>query len=882
MKTLRTLFARFTGWFQQSRRERDMMDEFESHLELHIADNLRSGMNPEEARRQALLKFGGIETARESVREQARFLWLETAWQDFCYALRGLRRNAGFATTAILSLTLGIGASLAIFTVADNLLLRPLPYRDPSGLVMLWTINQRDNIDHNSVGAGDYFDWKTQNNCFEAIAAFKNYHVILNSGRRAEEVDVQSASSELLPMLGIQPIRGRLFTKTEDEASENGGDVALISYHLWQNWFGGDESVIGRQIQINSRPWTIIGVLPPGFYFESRTVDLWLPIGLKPAADLREKQGRWFWAVARLKPGISIHQAQTQMDTISRRLEDAYPKFDKGWTVDVESLRDSLVGKVKTSLLVLLGAVTLLLAVACANVANLLLTRYSTRRREMAVRGALGAARWRLVRQLLTESLVLGLVGGLGGLLFARWAVQALVALAPAELTHSIQVSFDLRIVIFAFALSLLTGIIFGLAPALVGTRMDVNSALHQETRSATRTGQRLRRWLVAGEVASSVMLLAGAGLLFRTVVRLQAVDPGLDPSSVLTFRATLPNTPYPKVHDRREFFQRATWHLAQLPGVSAASAISDLPFNGEASGTDVTIEGRPPVKPGEELLSIIRTVEPGYFRVMGIPLKRGRDFTDADNDESAPYRFIVSEAFVRKYLPNQEPLGTKISCDMDDNNPFGEIIGVVGDVKEGSLDKAPDPTVYYVHAHLAYGGMFFVMKTENDPLALAASAGKVIHNLDPEQPIAEVRPMQQIIRETFARQQFSATLLAGFSLASLLLAAVGIYGVLAYSVSQRTREIGVRIALGAEPGSIMGLIVSDGARVALVGAAIGLAGAMALSGLLKGLLFDISPRDPVTFIFAPLALITVALLAAYVPARRAAHLAPMEALRTE
>ncbi|HEY6249240.1 MAG TPA: ABC transporter permease, partial [Candidatus Angelobacter sp.] len=434
MKAIRAFFSRLTGWFRTREREQDMMEEFESHLQMHIDDNVRAGMSPQEARRQAVLKFGGMESAKESIRDRARFLWVESAWQDFRYALRGLQRNPGFATTAIVSLALGIGASLAIFTVADNLLLRPLPYPEASRLVMIYEANQREKADHNEVSPANYFDWRAQSICFSNIAAFADYHVIFSIGNRAEEVDVQSGSYELLPLLGVHPIRGRLFTRQEDEESTNGGKVAVISYRTWQNWFGGDDGVIGRQVQINARPWTIIGVLPPDFYFYSRSVDLWLPIGLKPAADLRKTQGRWVWAAARLKPGVSLRQAQTQMNTITARLEEAYPDFNKGWSVNIEPLRDSLVGKVKTSLLVLLGAVILLLATACANVANLLLARLTTRQRELAVRGAIGAARWRLIRQLLTESVVLGIIGGVAGALLARIAIFALLALAPAEL----------------------------------------------------------------------------------------------------------------------------------------------------------------------------------------------------------------------------------------------------------------------------------------------------------------------------------------------------------------------------------------------------------------------------------------------------------------
>ncbi|HZD95600.1 MAG TPA: ABC transporter permease [Candidatus Sulfotelmatobacter sp.] len=879
MKTMWTLWSRLTGLFRKNWREREMAEEFQSHLQMHIDDNIRAGMSPDQARREALVKFGGMETAKESMRETSRLIWIETIWQDLRYSLRGLRLNPGFAATAVLSLALGIGASVAIYTVGDNLLLRPLPYPGSSELAMVWENNLRNNNVHNVVSPGNYFDWKKQNSVFENIGGFVDFHVVLGDGKRSEEVDAQAVSSEVLPLLRVQPVRGRVFTYGEDAADAH---AAIISYRLWQNWFGGDESALGRQIQVNARPFTIIGVLPPDFYFHTRSIDVWLTLGLNFSSDLRKKQGRWLLSVARLKPGVSFTQAQAEMTGIGKRLEIAYPEFDKNWGINVEPLRDSLIGQVKPSLLALLGAVTLLLAVACANVANLLLARYTARRREMAVRGALGAARLRLLRQLLTESLVLGLVGGGLGIGLAGLAVSGLVALAPRELTRSVQVTFDLRILAIAVILSALTSVIFGLAPALIASRGNLSRALHEESHQGTGGGVRLRSWLVAGEVACSVILLAGAGLMFRTVIGLQAVDPGLNAGQVLTFRVTLPNARYKDPGKKVEFFAQAAGQLSRLPGVRSASGVSYLPFNGLAAGTNIDIAGRPPARPGEDLDATIRTVLPGYFQTAGIPLKQGRDFTAADNVIDSPYHFIINEAFARKYLQGEEPIGKSISAWMDSKNPFGDIIGVVGDVKEGSLDHEPLPTVYYIHSHLTYGEMVFVLRTEQEPLSVIEAARKVIHGLDRELPVSDVRPMTTVMRQTFARQQFSAVLLGGFSLASLLLAAIGIYGVLSYSVTQRTREIGVRVALGAEPRSIIRLIIASGARMVITGALIGIALAMALSGLIKSLLYGIGPRDPLTFVVAPAALIAVALMAAYVPARRAARVSPMEALRAE
>ena len=879
MRALRRLALRLAGPFRKARQERELAEEFESHFQMHVEENLRRGMNAEQALREARLKFGGVDSAKESMREESTIMTLETIWQDLRYAARGASRNPGFAITAIFSLALGIGASVAIFTLTDNLLLRPLPYRDPGQLMMVWEMNHsRPAMTRNVVSPANYRDWKAQNHVFQSMAVFAEGPSAFSDGNRVEELDEQYMSADLLPMLGVQPFRGRLFTAAED--LPNTPNLVLISYRLWQSWFAGDDGVIGKQIQVRSRPGTIIGVLPPGFYFRNRNTDLWEAMGLDPARDYRKNAGRYAMSVARLKPGATRERAQAEMTAIAKRLETEYPQFDTNWTVNVEPLRDSLVSEVKTSMLVLLSAVGLLLAVACANVANLLLARYTSRRREMAVRVAIGAGRARVVRQLITESLALGVTGGLLGVALARWAVLRLIALAPLDLARNVAIEVDYRIVLFAVAASVLTGLVFGLAPSFVASRADLTRGLREDSRSNAGGGGNLRSVLVGTEVALSVMLLAGAGLLFRSLVGLQAVDPGLNPARVLTFSVLIPGARYREPLQRTQFFKTALEQVEQLPGVESASAVSYLPFNGMSAGTDLKIAGRPAVKPGEELVAAIRTVMPGYFRTLGIPVKRGRVFTAADNTLDSPYRFVVNEAFVQKYMAAEEPVGQQISVEMDGKNPFGEIIGVVGNVKEGALDKEPTPTVYYIHSHLVYTGMVFVVRTKNDPLLLADPVRKVIHGIDPLQPVAQIRTMDEIVRETFARQRFSALLLGGFSLVSLLLAAVGIYGVLAYSVTERTREIGVRVALGAEPARILALVLGSGMRVVLVGAAAGLGGAMALTGLLRSLLFGVQPHDAATLSAVVAVLLLVALAAAYLPARRAAQLAPVDALR--
>ncbi len=809
------------------------------------------------------------------------FQALETAVQDLRYAVRGLSQSRGFAVTAILSLALGIGASTAIFSVTDSLLLRPLPYRDPMRLVMVWETRPQRGSEHNVVSPGNYFDWKAQNTVFESMAAFRDSRSVLADGDRTEELGKQSMSAELLPMLGVVPVRGRLFTPEEDRAAVHSDSVLLISYRIWQSWFGADPNIIGRHVQINSTPRTIIGVMPPGFSFRNRTTDLWEPLGLNPAENYRKTQGRWMMAIARLKRGVTVAQAQAQMTAIAQRLATSYPEFDKNWTTTVEPLRDSLVREVRRSLLILLGAVGLLLAVACTNVGNLLLARFTSRRQEIAVRASLGATRWRIVRQVLTESLILGLLAGLLGVVLARWMVAGLLTMAPKELTQSANVSVDFRIFLFSIALSACAAILFGLGPSIATSHIELTRALADGSRSSTGSGG-LRSSLVSAEVALSLVLLTGAGLLFQSLIRLQRVDPGVEASGLLTFRVSLPAARYRQVARRQNFFATALDQIDRLPGVRSASAVSYLPFDGDAAGTWVNIAGKPKARPGEELLAIIRTVMPGYFRTMGIPLRRGRDFGAADDTEAAPYRFIVSEAFVKKYLANENPLGQSINALMDTQNPFGEIVGVVGDVREGALDQESMPTVYYLYSHLPYPSMIFVVRSAGNPAALAEPARKIIRGIDRSQPIAEIHTMQEVIGQTFARQRFSALLLSAFSIIAVVLASIGIYGVLAYSVSERSREFGVRAALGADPRRIIALVLGAGARLVVVGSAVGLAGALGLSTALKSLLFDIGPRDPLTFIVAPLLLFCIALLAAYIPARRAARVDPMTALRAE
>jgi putative ABC transport system permease protein len=631
-------FLRKLNWLvHRSRKEADLHEEIQFHLNEEAELHRCHGLNREQASRAARRDLGNVTLVEEKTRDTWTWAFLETLAQDLRYALRGFRDHPGFTITATLSLALGLGTSLAIYTVADNLLLRPLPYAQPSRLVMLWEEKPATQFLHGLVAQRNYFAWKERSDAFQNIAGFDTGHAVLGDGEQSEELSEITAAANLLPMLGVRPVLGRLFMESDNAPGAN--PIILISYRLWQSLFGGDRAVIGKVVRFGGRPQTIAGVLPANFYFLDRGVDVWTPLSISLAQNGGE--GRWLSCVARLKSNVTPRQAQSELTAIERQTAIEDPGLDKDWTVAAEPLRDALVREVKPSLLVLLGAVGLLLAVACANVASLLLARYTARQREMALRASLGAGRSRVIRQLLTESVLLAFMGGAIGILLATWAVTILVYVAPKDLTQSIEIAIDSRVYLFAICLTVLTSIFFGLAPALAGSRNDLIQTLQTDNRSSLGRRGNLRSWFVAVEVALSIILLSGALLLFRSLEGLEHVNPGINAGNVLTARILLAGTQYEKTMQKVQFFQRAVQEIQQLPGVSAASAVSHLPFNGMAPGTYAVIEGRPRARPGDDFLATIRTVLPNYFRTMGIPLLNGRDFSEADNLRTR--RFVLS-----------------------------------------------------------------------------------------------------------------------------------------------------------------------------------------------------------------------------------------------
>jgi len=811
---------------------------------------------------------------------------METLWQDLRQGARSLFKQPTFTIVAVIALALGIGANTAIFSVVNAVLLQSLPYRDADRLVSVWEHSRRSGNAQNVINMGNFFDWKEQNRVFEDMAAFFDQTANLTSGGEPEAIPSQIATTSLFNILGVNPILGRAFTPDDGKPGQPG--VVVLSFGLWQRRFGGDPQVVGRKLILNGNEATVIGVMPADFTWHvkggsmtRKMAEVWSP--WQVGEQTRQRRGRFASAVARLKPGVAFEQARAEMNAIGSRLEQQYNEFNANWGVNVVPLRTQFTGEIRLALLVLLGAVGMVLLIACVNVANLLLVRAAGRQREVAVRAALGANRGRIVRQLLTESLLLAGLGGLAGLALAWRLTDLLVSLAPPDLLNLPQVKINAAVLGFTMGLSLLTGVIFGLVPAFEATRLNLTESLKEGGKNiggGTRS-HRLRNSLVIAEVALALVLLVCAGLLIRSFARLQSVDPGFNAQNMLTMRVGLPGQKYDNDRKRINFFRQAIAQMQSLPGVESVGAVNFLPFAAPHAGTLVEIEGRPKLPPGQGLVTGVMSSDMNYFRTMQIPLKRGRLFTEQEATEMR-HVVVINEAFARTNFPNEDPLGKRVVIYMKDDNQPCEIIGIVGDSKHMNLDAEVKPMSYWPHPELAYQGMTFVIRTRGDAAAVTSSARNVIRTLDPEQPVANIRAMESLIGTSVARARFNTLLLTIFAVVALLLAGVGIYGVMAYSVAQRTHEIGVRMALGARATDVLRLVVRRGMTLALGGVAIGVAASFALTRLMKTLLFNVSVTDPLTFIGIPLLLAVVALLACLIPARRAAKVDPMVALRCE
>ncbi|HVG29697.1 MAG TPA: ABC transporter permease [Pyrinomonadaceae bacterium] len=803
---------------------------------------------------------------------------METIWRDMKYGARVLLKSPAFAAVAILVTALGIGANTSIFSVVNAVLLRPLPYPGSERLVWFSGVNPQQGITNSNMSVPDFADWARQGQAFDELAGFVTGGAQLLNNDEPERVRRAAVTGSFFRVLGTSPLAGRALQ--DDDARAGADPVVVLSHGLWQRRFGADPKVVGSRVLVSGKSALVAGVMPAGFDFPAQT-ELWSALALDPSAERRNN--RYLEVVGRLKPGATVAQAQAQMDTINANLAAQYDDTNRGWNVKVTDLREQLVGNLRPTLLVLLGAVAFVLLIGCANVANLLLARATSRRKEIAVRTALGASRARIARQLLTESFLLSLAGGAAGLLLSVWMTDLFVAVSPADSPRFGEIRPDARVFLFTLGVTLVTGLIFGLAPALQSSRADLNETLKEGGRSGSEGGRRnrVRSLLVVAEIALSFMLLAGAGLLVRSFIRLRDVSPGFNPGGVLTMRLSLLPAKYPTDQHKRDFFRQATERMAGLPGVKSAGAVLTLPLGGDTFGVGRSFirEGRP-ATPEESANAAFYLATPDYFRTLEIPVTAGRAFTDRDTDQSPPV-VIINETLARQAFPGENPVGKRIRQAADEQF-MREIVGVVGDTRP-SLEAPAGAQMYIPYAQDAtWNSMTLVVRTGGDAAGLAAAARGAIQSLDKTLPVYNVRTMTDVFAASIARRRSSMLLISAFALVALLLALVGIYGVTAYHVTQRTHEIGVRMALGAQRRDVLGLILGQSLRLTLGGLAVGLVLALALTRLMSGLLYDVKPNDPVTFAAGALLLAAVATLACYVPARRATKVDPMIALRYE
>jgi putative ABC transport system permease protein len=874
----------YQRFFRRELTEKHLDAELRFHLEHRIADLVAGGMALEEAHRKARLEFGGLDQVKEECRDVGGSHIIETFVQDIRYGLRQLRRNPGFTAVAVLTLALGIGANAAIFSVVNAVLLRPLPFERPSQLVVLW-----QTVPHfgtNIFTTPDFLAWRSQS--FMTIAGISSEDFNVGTGDRADHVSGGPVSANFFAILRAKPALGRAFLPKEDQP--DAGRVVILSYGLWQRDFGGDRDIIGKSADLNGLLFTVVGVMPKGFKDPVLTdQQLWVPLESDPTfSSFRQSESvHWLFVIGRLRAGVNPAQASAAMKTISASLGKEYPQTDARLGLSVTSLDDFVVGDIRPALLIMLAAVGFVLLIACANVANLFLARGMTRANEIALRRALGAGRARVFRQLLTESVLISLLGGAAGVILSFAGLRLLQTLNPGDIPRASGITLDGRVLLFTLGVSLLTGIIFGILPAFQASKSDINKTLKEGGRAA-RTGlsaRRLHGLVMVSEVALAVVLLVGAGLMVRSFRDLLQAKLGFDPRHILTMQMTF-NQQAASPQETPLFYEQVLERVRTLPGVESAALARDLPLAGANPSLPFSIAGRSVPASGSKPIARYRAISSGYFRTMGILLVEGRDFTDQDA-RGAPCVAIINQAMVRRYWPGRNPIGTEIKPDRGAPG-WCTIVGVAGDVRKGGPEFPVYPTMHFSYLQVpdadipsVEGSMRLAVRSQS-PLSLVATIRKQVGAINSGVPIYSVRTMSDIVSESLARPRFNMVLLAIFAIVSLMMAGAGIYGVLSYSVAQRTHEIGIRLAIGAQKQDVLKLVVGQGFRFTLIGLGIGIVGAFLLTSFLSSLLYGVKPTDPLTFIAVSLILIAVALLACYIPARRATRVDPMVALRYE
>lgn len=885
MRSLRRFFTRLANFATGRRDVERLREEIEEHLALQTAENLGAGLAADEARRQARLKFGGVETVKEEYRAERGFLSLDEFFQDIRFAFRVIRKSPGFTAIAVLTLALGIGANSAIFSVVNAVLLRPLAYPDPGQLVLVGEDNEKAGTAGGGMSYPTFTELQAHNNSLSMVAGLAGHALTLTGHGEPSEASTVVVTPDFFSVFATKPLLGRTFLP--EDGKPGAAAVVVLSESMWRSRLGGDANILGSSITLDMRPYTVIGVMPAGFRtpFLNQAEQLWIPLVQDPLFSgwmVRPQDDHWMPVIARMRPGVSFAQVQAEMDTVSARLVKEFPR-EKGWLIKIQPLQRVLVGDAKLPLILLLCAVGLVLLIACVNIANLLLTRATGRSREIAVRIALGADTRRITRQLLTESAVLGLLGGIAGILLAYWEVASLVSLLPSDLPQIHSARVDVSVLGFALALSLICSLLFGLAPVLFTAWSDPQTSLREGPRAGeAKRPRHARRLLASIEVALAMVLLVAAGLLMRSFARLISVSPGFNPTSVVKAEVSLPQFQYSTPQQWTAFSSELMTRLQSDPGMQNSAIGIPLPLVDNFVSLPFAIVGNPPLPQGLSLTGHYVAVSPNYFPVMEIPLLSGRLFNSGDI-ASAPSAALINDALAKRYFPHQNPLGRQLVFGFPpNNNTVREIVGVVGDTRDASLGETPSPMMYVPFAQAPFWGAVVVVRSTLSPSVIAAAIRTETHNIDKNLPVTDIASLPEAISASVAQLRFRVLLIGVFGALALVLAAVGIFGVVSYSVSRRTQEIGIRLALGASSANVLRLVLGESTRLVLVGLAAGIPAALVLTRFMSAFLFDVHPADPLTFGGVALLLIFVSLAAAYIPARRATRVDSIVALRYE